>query len=102
MSRLKPRPTKQAQGCRPDPSLLLLGTSGRRYKNQCQEPKGLRSPAEELAAVRPELQGCVAPTGSLDFRMGSQCLPPQHAQRRCMLETPCSALGYVVPSLGGR
>ena len=39
--------------------------------------------------------------GSLDFGMGSQCLPPQHAQRRCMLGTPGSALGYVVSSLAG-
>ncbi len=39
--------------------------------------------------------------GSVDFGMGSQCLPPQHAQRRCMLGTPGSALGYVVSSLAG-
>src|SRR5260370_548983 len=36
MSRLKPRPTKQAQRCCPDPSLLSLGTSGRRYKSGAQ------------------------------------------------------------------
>src|SRR6266566_8536891 len=33
-----PELQRTARRCRADPSLLSLGTSGRRYKNQCKDP----------------------------------------------------------------